>query len=327
MRRTLDLSAVVFLTAMVMLGIAAAVVMLRRPASSAPAGRRAHYLESPYQAQLFHRGQLHVQSNHGIGHEIPRDLSRAYERKGYEWVSITDQNTLTITSQFDTPNILAVPGAEAVFPFGRLLEYGVDNIPAPTTLQGAIDAVHRQAGGVVLARPKEPPAVGIDQVLTLKGLDAIEVYDARLHHDNPLVADATDIWDQVLSRGRRVWGVVGDDTLDIGGPNSTLGLTSVDVQSSEVSPPLIYDAIRRGAFVDSTGVRILGVDTTAGDSVRVITTDASSIRWFGRGGTPLATTNGPDGTYKVRWNEQYVRAVARRADGAEAWTQPVFVIP
>ncbi|MDQ6746914.1 MAG: hypothetical protein M3010_02225, partial [Candidatus Dormibacteraeota bacterium] len=199
--------------------------------------------------------------------------------------------------------------------------------PPPTTIQAAVDFVHREAGSVILARPLEPPAVSTAQALAVHGLDALEIYDARLHRENPPVSDATAMWDQMLSRGSHVWGVVGDDTIDIEGANSTLGQTAVDVQVAEVNPPLIYDAIRHGAFVDSTGVRILGVDSTSGDSVRVITTDATSIRWYGDGGVLLATTSGPDGVYRVNWREKYVRAVAVRGDGAQAWTQPVFVVP
>jgi hypothetical protein len=326
-RRPLDIAAVIFVVAMVMLGVAAAIVVLRQPPRPVAKGTRHHYLDSPYQAMLFYKGQLDVQSNLGVGHAVPRDLSRAYERAGYQWVAVTDQNTLTLTSQFDTPNILAVPGTEMIYPFAHLLAYGTDVVPTATSIQQAVDFVHKEAGAVILARPKDPPAVTVDQALAVKGLDAIQVYDARLHRENPVVSDATDMWDQMLSRGSRLPAVIGDDTIDLAGANSTLGQTSVDVQVPELTPPLIYDAIRHGAFVDSTGVRVLGVDTSSGDRIRVITTDATSIQWYGEGGALLTTTNGPDGTYRVSWKERYVRAVALRGDGAKAWTQPVFVIP
>ncbi len=319
---------VVFLVAMVMLGVAVAVVIVRHQASSpVVAAGRHHYLESPYQVQLFHRGQLHVHSDRAIGHQLPRDLSRAYQRAGYEWISITDLNTLTPAEQFLAPDIVPVAGTEAGFPFGHLVELGVQVLPAASTLQQAVDDVHNQAGVVIVAHPKDPPGVSYEQASALRSLDAIEIYDARLRLQNPAVADATDIWDHLLSAGRRVWGVVGDDTLWLDGPNSTLGRTSVWVQAPEVNPALVGDAIRRGAFFDSTGVRVLSVDSPAGDTIRVITADATTIRWYGRNGALLATTSGTQGSYHVHWDELYVRAVASRADGAQAWTQPVFVIP
>jgi hypothetical protein len=320
------MAAVVFVVAMVMLGVAGALVVLRQSPKPPQPGTAAHrHLESPYQAMLFHKGQLHVPSQRGIGHANPRDLSRAYERAGYEWVSITDLNTLTPTNQFTTPNIVAVPGTQAAFPFAHLLELGVEIIPPADTLQKAVDDVHAQAGLAILARPKELPKVSVEQIKAIKGLDAIEILDARLARENPPVADATDMWDALLSQGRRIWGVVGDDSIDIEGPASTVGATSVNVQTPEVTVPLIADAIRRGAFYNSTGVRILSVETGP-DSIRVITPDATAIKWYGNGGKLLATTSGATGTYRVRWDEKYVRAVASRADGAQAWTQPVFVI-
>ena len=327
-RRGFDLGIVVFIAAMLLLGIAVGVVLLRRqaPGPLAPAPRH-HYLDSPYQSQLFHRGQLHVQSSRGIGHALPRELSRAYQRLGYEWVSVTDVNTLTPKEQFTTPGLVAVPGTEAAFPFGHLLDFAVDLIPQAASLQQNIDYVHGQAGLSILAHPMAAPAVTAEAALALKNLDAVEIYDARAAHEQAAIADASDTWDRLLTAGHRVWGVVGDDTIELEGPNSTLGQTSVDVQVAELNEALILEAVRRGAFVDSSGVRILGIDTSAGDTIRVITTDATEIRWYGANGALLATTQGGAGNYKVRWNEKYVRAVASRPDGARGWTQPVFVIP
>ena len=319
---------VIFFVAMVMLGVALAVVILRHQAAPAVAtGPRHHYLDSPYQVQLFHKGQLHVHSSRAVGHQLPRDLSRAYQRAGYEWVSITDLNTLTPVDQFVTPGIVPVAGTEAGFSFGHFIELGVLDLPPATSLQQAIGDAHAQAGLAIIAHPKDPPAVSASQAAALTGLDGIEILDARLQKQNPPVADATDMWDQLLSTGHRVWGVVGDDTLWADGPDSTLGQTAVWVQSSDISPALVDDAVKRGAFFDSTGVRVLSVDSPSSDTVRVITADATTIKWYGKNGQLLATTSGKEGSYKVQWNEVYVRAVASRADGAQAWTQPVFVVP
>jgi len=221
----------------------------------------------------------------------------------------------------------AVPGTEAAFGFGHLLDFAVDLIPAATSLQENVDYVHGQAGLSILAHPKLAPVVTAEQAMAIKGLDAIEIYDARAARELPTKADATDTWDQLLSSGHRVGGVVGDDSIELDGPDSTVGQTSVDVQAPELTETLILQAVRSGAFISSNGVRVLGVDTSSGDSIRVITTNATEIKWYGQGGALLQTTTGTAGTYRVRWNEKYVRAVASGADGARAWTQPVFVVP
>ena len=326
-RRLPDAGALIFVAAVIFLGVAVGLAVIRQQARPAAVEPRHRYLDSPYQAQLLHRGQLHVQSSRAIGHALPRDLSRDYQLLGYEWISITDINTLTPTDQFETPGMLVIAGTEAAFPFGHLLDYAVDVIPPSTSLQAHIDYVRGQLGLVILAHPRVAPEVTAEQALGLRGLNAIEIYDARVAREQPTVADATGTWDRLLSAGKRVWGVVGDDTIDVDGPNSTLGQTSVDVQAAELNPSLLLDGIRRGAFVASKGVRVLGVDTSSGDTIRVITTDATEIRWYGQDGALLATTNGPAGNYRVRWTEKYVRAEASRPDGGMAWTQPVFVVP
>lgn len=328
MRRDFDVAPVVFVVAIIMLGVAAGVVVLRHQQSGTSTSAPTHHrLDSPYQAMLFHKGQLHAPSNRSVGHIDPRNVARAYERAGYEWVAITDQNTLTTTDQVRTPGIVPIAGTEAFFPFARILEYGVDIIPPADNLQKALDDVHMAAGVAILAHPREAPVITADQVMAVHGVDAIEILDAGLQKNDPVVADATDMWDQLLTRGKRVWGVVGDDSIDVELPTSSFGKTSVDVQVPDVQPALVGDAISRGAFVDSTGVRVLSVDTPATDTIRVITSDATTIKWYGKGGALLATTSGAAGSYKVRWDEKYVRAVASRPDGAQAWTQPVFVVP
>ncbi|MFN2462646.1 MAG: hypothetical protein ABR573_01940 [Candidatus Dormibacteria bacterium] len=322
-----DLGGTVFVAAMVILGVAVGVVILRHRVATPQAGAPHHLLENPYQAQPFHRGQLHVQSSRAIGHGLPRDVAHAYQRLGYEWMAITDINTLTPTDQFAVAGTSPVRGTEAAFPFGHLLDYAVDEIPQAASLQQNIDFVRGQAGLAVLAHPNVAPAVTAEQALALRNLDAVEIFDARVAREQPSLAEATQTWDRLLSAGRRTWGVVGDDSIELDGPMSTIGLTSVDVQAPGLSEALVLQAVRSGAFVASAGVRILGVDTSSGDTIRVITTNANSIRWYGRGGSLLATTQGSAGTYRVHWDETYVRAVADGADGARAWSQPVFVVP
>jgi len=47
------------------------------------------------------------------------------------------------------------------------------------------------------------------RVLAVHGLFGLEVYDARVAESNPAQADATAIWDRLLSAGNRVCAFVG----------------------------------------------------------------------------------------------------------------------
>ena len=318
--------AVVFFAAMALLGVSGA-LFLRHPGASAPVALsptpRHHVLVSPYSDRPFLRGQAQTWSTRGAGQLLPRDISRDYQALGYQWISITDVDTSTTDNQYNAAGVIPVPAIEAAYPFAHFLAYGVTQYPAASSAQQAIDEIHSFAGVAYLARPLAPPSLSYEDIAALRGLDRIEVYDAALARQLPGEADASALWDRLLSSGHRVWGLAGDD-LQNNDPQA-MGRTSVEVQAVEPSAVLIDDALHRGAFVFDTGETVLAVGTSGG-SVTVTTQDAETIAFIGRDGKVLATEHGTRATYNVNWSEGYVRAVASKGS-ARAWTEPVFVVP
>jgi len=324
-----NIARLTFLLAMVFLGAVLAVVYLRfhpTPAA-APGGHRSRSLDSPYQARPFLHGQAQAQTSLAAGHAIARDLSIEYLNHGYQWLSITDLNSPTPTKEYERAGLLTMSGELVQYPFARFLAYGVDHFQLADKPQQAVDWIHGNAGVVFLADPLSAPMLDARAIASLRDLDGIEIYNARLARDEPTNANATALWDRLLGAGHRLWGIVGDDTLDSSGPLSTLGRTAVDVQVIDQTPVLVEAALKSGAFVDSTGVRVLGVSADS-DLITVVTSDADEIKFIGKGGKVLQTSHGTRAEYHVHWDEGYVRAEATRAaDGALAWTQPVFVNP
>ena len=324
-----NIARLTFLLAMLFLGAVLAIVYLRsHPGQVVPAGGHSpRSLDSPYQARPFLRGQAQAQTSLAAGHAIARDLSVEYLNHGYQWLSITDLNTPTPPSEYERAGLLTVAGELVQYPFARFLAYGVDHFQQAAIPQQAVDWIHGNAGVVFLADPLSAPRLDERTIGSIHDLDGIQIYNARLARDEPTNADATVLWDRLLAGGHRLWGLVGDDTLDSSGPLSTLGRTAVDVQVAEQTPVLVEAALKQGAFVDSTGVRVLGVTDDNG-VITVVTSDADEVKFIGKGGKVLQTSQGSRAQYQVRWDEGYVRAEARRtADGAKAWTQPIFVNP
>ena len=324
-----NIARLMFLLAMLFLGGVLATVYLRfHPTPAvAPGGRRSHTLDSPYQARPFFHGQAQAQTSLAAGHAIARDLSVEYLNHGYQWLSITDLNTPTPTNEYERAGLLTVAGELVQYPFARFLAYGVDHFQLADKPQQAVDWIHGNAGVVFLADPLSAPALDARAIASIHDLDGIQIYNARLARDEPGNANATALWDRLLGAGHRLWGLVGDDTLDSSGPLSTLGRTAVDVQVADLTPVLVEAALKRGAFVDSTGVRVLGV-AADNEVITVVTSDADEIRFIGKGGKVLQTGRGTRAEYQVHWDEGYVRAEATRGgDAARAWTQPIFVNP
>jgi hypothetical protein len=324
-----NIARLTFFVAMLFLGGVLAVVYLRfhPTAAVAPGGHRSRSLDSPYQARPFLRGQAQAQTSLAAGHAIARDLSIEYLNHGYQWLSITDLNTPTPPTEYERAGLVTVAGELVQYPFARFLAYGVDHFQLAAEPQQAVDWIHGNAGAVFLADPLSAPKMDEQTIASIHDLDGIQIYNARLARDEPGNANATALWDRLLGAGHRLWGLVGDDTLDSSGPLSTLGSTAVDVQVAEPSAVLVEAALKQGAFVNSTGVRVLGVGAD-NDVVTVVTSDAGEIRFIGKGGKVLQTSRGTRAEYRVHWDEGYVRAEATRVgDGAKAWTQPIFVNP
>jgi hypothetical protein len=324
-----NIARLTFFVAMLFLGGVLAVVYLRfhPTAAVAPGGHRSRSLDSPYQARPFLRGQAQAQTSLAAGHAIARDLSIEYLNHGYQWLSITDLNTPTPPTEYERAGLVTVAGELVQYPFARFLAYGVDHFQLAAQPQQAVDWIHGNAGAVFLADPLSAPKLDEQTIASIHDLDGIQIYNARLARDEPGNANATALWDRLLGAGHRLWGLVGDDTLDSSGPLSTLGSTAVDVQVAEPSAVLVEAALKQGAFVNSTGVRVLGV-AADNDVVTVVTSDAGEIRFIGKGGKVLQTSRGTRAEYRVHWDEGYVRAEATRVgDGAKAWTQPIFVNP
>jgi hypothetical protein len=132
------------------------------------------------------------------------------------------------------------------------------------------------------------------------------------------------IWDQALSAGVTMWGVVTDDahSYDQAGQYPAGGgWIMVD---AERDPAAIREALERGAFYGSTGVVLsrAGVE----NAELVVELDAHSagdhaIRFIGEGRV-LREVIGRNARFPLAEAPGYVRAMVVGADGAMAWVQP-----
>jgi hypothetical protein len=150
-------------------------------------------------------------------------------------------------------------------------------------------------------------------------------------------ASTDGIWDRLLTKGRRVWGIAVDDAHHYAGEfnanRSNPGRGWVQVKAAKLTQQDVLDAMSDGDFYASTGVTIgdmvsnqkeikLEVDpeTTPADGIQAKYTTL----FTGSGGRLLyeSTSNSP--AYKPTRLDNYVRATVYSSRGTRAWTQPVF---
>ena len=161
-----------------------------------------------------------------------------------------------------------------------------------------------------------------DDMLELPPFTAIEVYNnmAEMWLER---GRAEYFWDYMLSAGRRVWGVAGDDTHR----SEHIGGGRVKARVQEASAEAIVTALRTGMFYATSGPELLdiGVDE-AGVSVR--TTPVRRIAFVadkGRGGFFEAEPGESltEARYDYRGGESYLRIQCSDDAGRTAWSNPV----
>lgn len=147
------------------------------------------------------------------------------------------------------------------------------------------------------------------------------------------------LWDDLLGRGRIVWGVASDDVHEYykldDRASPTQGKAWIVVQAPSLTGEHVMAALRAGRFYASTGIVL---DTYAADDHEIAMTFVPPTNWnttvklrtryvtrfIGEHGRVLAEVHGTSPRYRFKGDERYVRASIIDSDGRRAWTQPVF---
>jgi hypothetical protein len=281
-------------------------------------------VSDPYTAGgSWYKGNLHVASVRGVGRDLPSALGAWYAAHGYAFLGISDMNTYTWTAEYGNRALPGVPTVGATYAFADVLAVGIDHWLPAQTLQRAIDWVAADGGLPVLAAPLSPAKPQpLTTLMGLHGLYGLEVYDGRLALGSGAGADATELWDRLLSAGNRVFAFAGDDATGVNDP--AIGQAWISVLAPRHDQASLLSSLRRGAFVASSGAAFISL-TVAGSTITAEAVPGTSLRFIGRGGRLLKTVSAGAGSYQVTGKEGYVRVEAIRDDGARAWSQPFFI--
>lgn len=271
------------------------------------------------------RGNLHTHSGEGLE---PEEIFAAYERLGYDFVSLTDHRKVNLARPPRSSRLLTLPGMEWNSPWGDhmgLISFDVAMLKSCAAARDPDVVLNRVASRSVLTilnHPnwQEPPHYSREVLGARIGrAHGIEIYNGLI---DVLAgtALATEKWDYLLSRGMPAWGFATDDAHTA--PH--VGQAWVMAHVSERSARALFRALCRGSFYCSTGVRFRCV-RRCGTRVEAIAENGEEIWAIGDWGRRLRQVRGDRIVFDFRESAtSYIRFTAFGPGAQMGWTQPFY---
>ena len=286
-------------------------------------------LHNPYRpgGSNQYQGQLHVHSNGSPDSaDTPTHVVEAYRDAGYDFITLTDHD-----------NVTADPSVSGITWLGTSIEEfyngNTSHIIAINTtvnssnevLQDVIDDQRAENALVMLCHPNLGIALGAtsESLLQLERFQLLEVYNA--FNDSAENDNGEDVWDEMLSLGKKIWGTAVDDCHDVD-TASEFDDAWVQVFANDDSASTLLTQLERGNFYASTGASVTGV-TVTDLTITITVPDSSNIEFIGKRGRVLQTNSATtSASYTITGDEMYVRIrVTKVSDSTMAWTQPIFL--
>jgi hypothetical protein len=300
-------------------------------------------------AKRWYKGNLHTHTTNSDGDSPPAEVAAWYKQHGYNFLVLTDHNFLTDPAPLneslaEPEKFLLIVGEEVtstanskpahVNGFGiRELVQPAKDLDMPATLQKNVDSIRAAGGLPSVNHPNFRWAMTSRDLLAINNLSMFEVYNGhpRVYNRGGGGSESLEeMWDKLLSAGRRIYGVAVDDAhvfKKTGKDLSNPGRGWVHVRAAKLDAGNILAALEAGDFYSSTGVVLEDVQVTSTE-LRITIAASGDMRFstafHGADGKLLAVRYGQSAVYTFQENESYVRAVVHASNGDDAWTQPVF---
>lgn len=284
------------------------------------------------------KGNTHAHTLESDGDSTPAEMARWYAEHGYDFLVITDHDKVT---RLQSDAIVLIRGEEITSRLPKRPLHtnaiGIEEAIPPATgtnaveiMQRNVDAV-RKAGGIAqINHPNFGWALSAEELMQIEGATLLEIWSGHPYVNMSGPPSVEAMWDQLLTKGKRIWGVAVDDSHHLKRPWDTdvalPGKAWVVVRVDRREAKAIVNALRSGDFYASTGVELSRYAVDA-KSITVAVKEKNLARYviqfIGPNGRLLQETNGPTATY-TRASEPYVRAKVIDSNGKTAWCQPVF---
>jgi len=286
------------------------------------------------------KGNTHTHTSESDGDSSPEEVVRWYSDHGYDFLVITDHDKVT---RVDGGTMIVIPGEELTDRLEKkplhVNALGIEKAIRPQgggsvveILQRDIDAVRAAGGLAVVNHPNFGWAFGSGELLKLKGLMLMEIASGHPFVNMQGPPSVEQMWDELLTAGRRVWGVAVDDSHHLKRPWGTdmapPGKAWIVVRAAQRDARSILSAIEDGDFYASTGVEIAAYAVTKKImtvSIREKNQARYRTQFIGPKGRLLHESRENPASFTLPGKAGYVRVKVIDSNGRTAWLQPHFV--
>ncbi|NUP04878.1 MAG: CehA/McbA family metallohydrolase [Polyangiaceae bacterium] len=296
----------------------------------------------------FHKGNLHAHSAESDGDVPPADVYRWYRDHGYAFVALTDHNRRIDPASYahlERPTFAILPGEEITMT-GAGKPVHVNAICHRRKIGGgtfdtkslaltfALEKIEEQGAIALVNHPNFDRALDLDDLWGARATTLLEIWsghpyvysagvDGRPSHE--------ELWASMLSRGADVFGVAVDDSHHFA-TNPTAKparpgrawIATFASTPDKVTRDGVCNAIRAGQFYASSGAELTRI-AVAERTITIRPADPMArVEFIGPGSTVLSASNaaGEGAVYRMRGDEEWVRARIVDSRGEIAWTQP-----
>ncbi len=294
----------------------------------------------------WYKGNLHTHTTQSDGKFTPEQNIRWHNDHGYDFVSITDHNRVTLYEQ--DGRCLVIPGVEisahreSTRTDYHVVTVGVRDMPLPHMQdpQDTIDAVNHAGGLCFIAHPYWHDHT-LEDLLPLKGHIGIEIFNTSCWVEIQR-GHALSHWDALLRRGPMLWGLATDDSH---WKYQDHGYGWIMLKTEDFSEMGVLAALRNGQFYATNGPEIHDIQLE-GNKVHVRCSPARSIYALGQYyyspnsvncwdglpvGEPMVDILGrinsfpliTEATLTLDNRQNYLRVEVVDALGRSAWSNPI----
>jgi len=261
-------------------------------------------------------------------------ILKVYKEKEYAVIMNSGQQRFEDTCDLSSETGIATLNGQEYIEKDGLLLAGIRSfiMGSPTE---AVETCVSQGGFCVACHPNLsesvcPDALTAEEIKAMDGLLGIEILNGCVLSRQKIgqfIGDpyACDVWDEMLSAGKKIWGFAFDDSHGM----EEIDVAWTDIYAESGSLEDILVAVREGCFCASTGLR-LNRFSLVKDSLTIEAYDPYNpeaefeYRFIGYQGAVLSDKKEKNACYTIPEGAFYIRVEVSGANGRKLWTQPIF---